>query len=66
MLRNVTTLTTPSRTSTTTTIGTSNVMPNAMNIVITKLKYASMSGATVTDFGAISLMTRNTVPKTKK
>ena len=33
--------------STTTTTGTSNAAPKAMNIDITKLKYASMSGAAV-------------------
>ena len=38
MLRSVATLTTPKRTSTTTTTGTSKVTPNAMNIVITKPK----------------------------
>src|SRR5215203_1246462 len=42
----------PNRTSSTTTIGTSNVRPNAMNNPITKLKYASMSGDTDTDAGA--------------
>ena len=35
--------TTPMRTSTTTTTGVSNVMPNAMNIVRTNDRYLSMS-----------------------
>jgi predicted pyridoxine 5'-phosphate oxidase superfamily flavin-nucleotide-binding protein len=63
--RSFSTVTTPARTRMISTIGISNVTPNARNIVITKLKYASMSGAGVIDFGAKSLMKRNTVPKTK-
>ncbi len=56
----------PNRTSSTTTIGTSNVRPNAMNRLITKLKYASMSGETETDAGAKPAMNLNTKPKTTK
>ncbi len=55
----------PARTSTITTIGISKATPKAMNIVITKLKYASMSGAGVMLFGANSLMKVNTRPNTK-
>ena len=64
--RSFSTLTTPILTSTMTTIGISKVTPKAMNIVITKLKYASMSGAGVIDFGAKPWMNANTLPNTKK
>src|SRR6267378_4074955 len=64
--RSFSTLTRPILTSTMTTIGISNVTPKAMNIVITKLKYASMSGAGVIDFGAKPWMNANTLPNTKK
>src|SRR5467141_3666865 len=60
------TLTRPILTSTMTTMGISNVTPKARNIVITKLKYASMSGAGVIDFGAKLWMNANTLPNTKK
>ena len=60
------TLAMPKRTSSTTTIGTSNVIPNAMNMPITKLKYASMSGDTVTDIGAKFAMKRKISLKTMK
>jgi len=56
----------PSRASTTTAIGTSNAAPNAMNIIITKLRYASMSGIAETLFGAKLWMNVKTLPKTKK
>ncbi len=59
-------LTRPTRTSTITTIGISKVTPKAMNIVMTKLKYASMSGAGVIDFGAKPWMKAKTFWKTKK
>src|SRR5258706_15139142 len=59
-------VTTPMRTSTITTIGISNGTPKARNIVITKLKYASMSGAGVIDFGAKPWMKANTFWNTQK
>ena len=46
-------------------MGISNATPKAMNMVITKLKYASMSGAGVMLLGAKSLMKVNTRPNTK-
>src|SRR5260221_12478575 len=52
-------VTTPMRTSTITTIGISNVTPKARIMVITKLKYASMSGACVIDFAANPWMKPN-------
>jgi len=64
--RSFSTLTRPILTSTMTTIGISKVTPKARNIVITKLKYASMSGAGVIDFGAKLWMNANTLPNTKK
>ena len=54
------------RASTTTTIGTSKAAPKATNMVNTKLRYASMSGAAVMLFGAKLWMKVNTLPKTKK
>ena len=59
-------LTMPRRASTTTAIGTSKAAPKAMNIVMTKLRYASMSGIAETLFGATLWMNVNTLPKTKK
>ena len=56
----------PSRASTTTTIGTSNAMPKARNMVSTKLRYSSMSGAGVMLLGAKLWMKANTWPNTKK
>jgi hypothetical protein len=56
----------PKRTSSTTTIGTSKVKPNAIKRLITKPKYASMSGETATDAGAKPAMNLNTKPNTTK
>ena len=57
---------TPVRTSTTTTTGTSKARPNARNMPRTKLKYASMSGATEMLFGANAAMNSKTRPNTTK
>ncbi len=59
-------VTRPMRTSTITTIGTSNVMPNTRNMVSANDRYCSMSGATVIDLGAQRYTTSNTAPKTMK
>ena len=50
---------------TTTITGTSNAKPKAMNMLITKPKYASMSGAAVMLLGAKLWMNLNTCPNTK-
>ena len=60
------TLAMPKRTSSTTTIGTSKVIPNARNMPITNPKYASISGDTVTDIGAKFAMKRKISLKTTK
>ena len=54
------------RTSTMTAIGISKVTPKARNMVMTKLKYASMSGAGVIDLGAKLWMKANTFWNTKE
>ncbi|MNC89603.1 hypothetical protein D3C83_55660 [compost metagenome] len=46
------TVMTPARTSMTWIRGISKVIPNARNIVMTKLRYASISGAGVMAWGA--------------
>ena len=47
-------------------MGISKVTPKAMNMVMTKLRYCSMSGAGVMLLGANSLMNEKILPNTKK
>ena len=54
------------RTSTITTTGTSNVIPNAMNIVSTNDRYLSMSVIIVTPSGAYAAKKPNAIGKTRK
>ena len=54
------------RTSTITTTGTSNVTPNATNIVSTKDRYLSMSVIIVTPAGAYAAKKWKAIGKTRK
>ena len=54
------------RTSTITTTGTSNVTPNAMNIVSTNDRYLSMSVIIVTPAGAYAAKKPNAIGNTTK
>jgi len=56
----------PIFTSNTTATGTSNVMPNAINMVSTKERYLSMSVIHATPSGAIEAMKPNTTGNTRK
>src|SRR5258706_9782948 len=60
------TVTAPILTSSTSTTGTSNAIPNTMNIVSTKLKYLSMSVAIVTPTGVKSAKNLNAIGNTMK
>src|SRR5882672_9547697 len=58
--------TTPTRTRTMTTTGTSKVTPNAMKVVSAKERYLSMSVIHATPSGAIDAMNLNTTGNTRK
>src|SRR5205814_2708492 len=58
--------TTPTRTSTITTTGTSKVTPNAMKVVSTKERYLSISVIHATPSGAIDAMNWKTIGNTRK
>src|SRR6059036_1547156 len=58
--------TSPTRTSTMTTTGTSNVTPNAMKVVSTKERYLSMSVIHATPSGATDAMNWKTIGNTRK
>src|SRR5258705_12999570 len=58
--------TSPTRTSTTTTTGTSKVTPNAMKVVSTKERYLSMSVIHATPSGATDAMNLKTTGNTRK
>src|SRR6266581_2547697 len=58
--------TSPTRTSTITTTGTSNVTPNAMKVVSTKERYLSMSVIHATPSGAMDAMNLKTTGNTRK
>src|SRR5256885_6551651 len=58
--------TTPTRTKTMTTTGTSKVTPNAMKVVSTKERYLSMSVIHATPSGATDAMNLKTTGNTRK
>src|SRR5260221_11871612 len=58
--------TTPTRTSTITTTGTSKVTPNAMKVVSTKERYLSISVIHATPSGAMDAMNLKTTGYTRK
>src|SRR5260221_1172077 len=58
--------TSPTRTSTTTTTGTSKVTPNAMKVVSTKERYLSIAVINAAPSGAMDAMNLKTTGNTRK